>query len=67
MGAWQCSQDRVDGIVIQLEIFFLRSFPIADIRFVPDFPKPASSRHRRIVHGDVRRNETRGLPTFGRS
>src|SRR2546429_9143920 len=45
MRAWQCSQDRVDGIVIQLEIFFLRSFPIADIWFVPDFPKPASSRH----------------------
>ena len=38
VGAWKCSQNRVDAEVIQLEILFRRSFPVFDVRLIPNFP-----------------------------
>ena len=34
----QGPEDRIDGKVIQLEIFFRGPLPVGDVRFVPYFP-----------------------------
>src|SRR6266853_872206 len=34
------AQNGIDGIVVQLEEFVLRALPVANVRLVPNFPKP---------------------------
>src|SRR5579863_1971382 len=38
---WQRPQNGVRGKIIELEIFLWRSFPISDIRLIPDLPQPS--------------------------
>src|SRR5580692_2762066 len=38
--ARQRSQNRGSSKIVQVEIFFGSSFPIVDVRLIPDFPKP---------------------------
>src|SRR5215469_7573306 len=41
-GAREGAQNRIDRIVIELEIFFRCPFPVVNIRLIPYFPKPGS-------------------------
>src|ERR1700728_3850331 len=37
---WQRAQNGVHGKIVELGIFLWRSFPISDIRLIPDLPQP---------------------------
>ncbi len=37
---WQCAAHAVHGVIVELEIIRPRTVPVANVRFVPDFPIP---------------------------